>query len=52
MILCARCKREVKAEDAVYSPSRKRHYCGPREWKSCDALWAAELEASKKKDAA
>ncbi len=50
MTRCARCKREIDAEHAVWSFSRRRHYCGPKDWPSCDELWFAELAASKEKE--
>ena len=47
MTRCARCKREIDAEKAVWSFTRRKHYCGPHDWPECDRLWFAELAAAK-----
>lgn len=43
---CARCKREINPEQAVWSVYRRTHYCGPHEWAECDRRWFAELAAA------
>jgi hypothetical protein len=34
----------VTAENSVYSPHRKKHYCGVGHWKECDALYAEKMQ--------
>ena len=47
MTRCSRCKREIDAEKAVWSFTRRKHYCGPRDWPECDRLLAERLEREK-----